>query len=194
MNPTPDFIQEGPLSVVVRDSVEPIEVDVAPKLRFQGCHDLIDEAKRKYIHVTHHKPDAVDVNAPGFNANRQEVRCQIPFHPSGLLSDGPDEVFSTRIGIHVESRYCCQRKWTLQRIFGTWEALVGIPTGIEHAFAILEDVAAERAIEEAMRRAESKYGAQDWSRWRFRAEWVSYPVELRMVHFTWSNGLLVRPR
>jgi hypothetical protein len=43
-----------------------------------------------------------------------------------------------------------------------------------------------------MARAEGKYGPQDWSGWRFRAELGSGPVVLRTVYFTGSDGALVR--
>jgi len=40
-----------------------------------------------------------------------------------------------------------------------------------------------------MARAASKYGPQDWTRWRFRAELCAV---LRTVHFTWMDGALQR--
>jgi hypothetical protein len=74
---------------------------------------------------------------------------------------------------------------------GTWEALIGVPTGIEHAHATLQG-APELAIEAALRRAEQELGSRDWTRWRFRAELCSLPVALRAVHFHWNAGKLVR--
>jgi hypothetical protein len=75
---------------------------------------------------------------------------------------------------------------------GTWEALIGEPTGIEHAWAIVQQCQPERAVQAAMQRATQKYGPQDWSRWRFRAEWMSQPVVLGTVYFGWTNGELRR--
>jgi hypothetical protein len=43
-----------------------------------------------------------------------------------------------------------------------------------------------------VRRAVEKYGPQDWSRWRFRAEWVSHPAALRTMYFIWKHGELLR--
>lgn len=74
---------------------------------------------------------------------------------------------------------------------GKWEALIGVPgAAIEHAYAFVEDCLPERAVEVAMARAEQKYGRQDWSRWRFRAEWVSARPIVRTIRFVWNGGLL----
>jgi hypothetical protein len=73
---------------------------------------------------------------------------------------------------------------------GTWEALIGRPEGIEHAWAIVSDGLPEQAVLAAMARAVGKYGQQDWTRWRFRAERHSLPVVLQTVHFVWKAGEL----
>jgi hypothetical protein len=39
---------------------------------------------------------------------------------------------------------------------GTWEALIGLPDGIERAFATAQDCTPERAVEAAMLRAVQK--------------------------------------
>jgi hypothetical protein len=75
--------------------------------------------------------------------------------------------------------------------FATWEALIGQPEGIEHASATVKGTP-ELAVEAAMRRAEQKYGPQDWRRWRFRAELCAVPAELNTVHFVWADGELRR--
>jgi hypothetical protein len=73
---------------------------------------------------------------------------------------------------------------------GVWEALIGGP-GIEHAHATVNGTP-EAAVEVAMARAEQKYGAPEWGRWRFRAEWCSEPVVLWTVYFCWSDHGLVQ--
>lgn len=72
--------------------------------------------------------------------------------------------------------------------------MIGVPDGIEHAYAFLQDCAPEEAVREAMRRAVEKYGPQDWARWEFRTEWVSQPPIVRTVYFVWKNGELHRTR
>jgi hypothetical protein len=75
---------------------------------------------------------------------------------------------------------------------GTWEALLGVPDGIEHAFATVKDCAPEAAVEAAMARAAEKYGPQDLTRWNFRAELCAIPVVLRTVRLEWRDGALHR--
>jgi len=74
---------------------------------------------------------------------------------------------------------------------GVWEAILHVPDGIQHAYAVSDSP--EAAVEAAMVRALAKYGKQDWQRWKFRAELCcTVPVTLVEVHFTWTEGALCR--
>jgi hypothetical protein len=68
-----------------------------------------------------------------------------------------------------------------------WLALIG-NSGIEHVSAVVVG-SPEDAVEAAMARALQKYGTQDWTRWQFRAELQSDPIELQTIYFTWDDGL-----
>jgi hypothetical protein len=72
-----------------------------------------------------------------------------------------------------------------------WEALIGLPSGIEHADAVV-DGTPEDAVRAAMARAVEKHGPQGWERWRFRAERCSQPPVASTVYFEWRDGVLVR--
>jgi hypothetical protein len=71
---------------------------------------------------------------------------------------------------------------------GFWEAFIGVHGDrIEHAHAAEKNCLPEHAVQVAMAEAVRKCGPQDWSRWRFRAAWISVPPVVRKV---FSSGRL----
>ena len=69
-----------------------------------------------------------------------------------------------------------------------WEAMIGDGEW-QHAQAIVLGVPAEVAVELAMERARQKYGEQDWTGWRMRAEPIP-PDAGEVRHFTCADGQL----
>ena len=69
-----------------------------------------------------------------------------------------------------------------------WEALIGDGEW-RHAYAAVLGVPPEAAVERAMERARGKYGDQDWTRWRMRAEPIP-PGSGDVRHFKWDRGEL----
>jgi hypothetical protein len=75
---------------------------------------------------------------------------------------------------------------------GKWEALIGLPSGIGHADAVV-DGAPEDAVYAAMARGFQKYGPHlDFTQWTMRAEWASDPSVLRTVYLRYLDGKLER--
>ena len=72
---------------------------------------------------------------------------------------------------------------------GVWEAILDGPGTLRSSATVTGTP--EGGVLAAMARAMESHGPQDWSTWRFRAEWLGQPA-LRTVHFRWSGGELVR--
>lgn len=145
--------------------------------------------------VTHPEPDA------GTRGNLLEVGVGtswlVEFPPEGetVVLSAQDRNASIRVNL-AEPAF--SKAWRGKSGLRTeveersvWEAAIHVPNGIQHAYAVSDSP--EAAVEAAMGRAVAKYGRQDWTRWKFRAELCcTVPVTLREVHFAWTDGALRR--